>query len=45
MGMVGAVVVGNAKNYDAFKKVRLIGKAKKRFKDILKTVKTGKAGK
>tara|TARA_Y100001970_G_scaffold252517_1_gene326396 strand:+ start:59 stop:508 length:450 start_codon:yes stop_codon:yes gene_type:complete len=45
MGMVGAVVVGKAKNYDAFKKVRLIGKAKKRFKDILKTVKTGKAGK
>ena len=39
MGMVGAVVVGNTHNMEAFSKVKLIGKAKKRFPNILATIK------
>ena len=39
MGMVGAVVVGNTHNIEAFSKVKLIGKAKKRFPNILATIK------
>tara|TARA_Y100001970_G_C13897972_1_gene682086 strand:+ start:124 stop:741 length:618 start_codon:yes stop_codon:yes gene_type:complete len=41
MGMVGAVVVGNTHNMEAFSKVKLIGKAKKRFPNILATIKGG----
>tara|TARA_Y100001954_G_scaffold81163_1_gene89274 strand:- start:3253 stop:3870 length:618 start_codon:yes stop_codon:yes gene_type:complete len=40
MGMVGAVVVGNTHNIEAFSKVKLIGKAKKRFPKILATIKS-----
>ena len=39
MGMVGAVVVGNTHNIEDFSKVKLIGKAKKRFPKILATIK------
>ena len=39
MGMVGAVVVGNTNNIEAFSKVKLIGKAKKRFPNIVATIK------
>jgi pseudoazurin len=40
MGMVGAVVVGNTHNLKAFSKVKLTGKAKKRFPGILATIKS-----
>ena len=39
MGMVGAVVVGKPHNLEAFSKIKLIGKAKKRFPGIVATIK------
>ena len=38
MGMVGAIVVGKPGDLTQLKKLRLIGKSKKRFKNILKLI-------
>jgi pseudoazurin len=42
MGMVGAVVVGAPHNIEAFSKLKLRGRAKKRFPVILATIKSKK---
>jgi pseudoazurin len=42
MGMVGAVVVGAPHNIEAFSKLKLRGRAKKRFPAILATIKSQK---
>ena len=39
MGMVGAVVVGNTHNLEAFSKIKLPGRSKKRFPAIITTIK------